>query len=923
MGKISKIFDKLKGISNKPPPLSDRDFEDDEYLDQDKPKLPISVKKGGLLEDRYLADYDPLVADRYATIELGNFLALYSAHPWVYACAHAIATAAASVPFRLKTMEGTEVENADEHAPYLSKPNPNMTWFELIETTFLHLELGGNSYWEIVVDPITGQIIGIFPLRPDRMKVIPDRKKKVAGYIYNVGHGNIITYAPQEILHLKYTDAKNEFYGVPPVSAVKNEITLDFNATVWNKKFFQNGAEPGGVLQTDKSLTEQAYLRLRQNWYKRHKGLDKSHEVAILEEGLKYQQITSKHADMQYFEMKTWVRDAILVAMRVPAVILGVSQKLSVGTERDQKKTFWHDNIIPKLMKLGHVINSFLMPEDVEFEFITKAIDSIIEDDQVKTTIVQSNIAHGVMTINEAREKYYAMKPVGWGNTWWRPVGLVDVNNPVAVLPSQTGSPTGQSVTDAKAAGTDSPKQVGEIVNNNKPNGVTSGNGQDGMPPKVGATGPNNPPLYPTPPESGQPDPKPRPAFDINAPSVNTKKPPVNQPFAPGDTRLTPDDTTPSADQADMAQHGFGKFLDIEKMDIPEPNWDDKQAIRDYHEWNILKSHAGPDEKKLRAVITKFFKEQGQRLKYNLERGWPIRKDDFPVDDLMTDQETDDKALRLATVGLIYLFFKKYGSLLLNSLNVDATFDMSTEVVKNWLDSHAADLVTKINGTTKDLLRKQLLEAYDKHEPIDTLIQKIDNVFEGDVAAWRVLKIARTELMTLANNSRHLAALQSGVAVKKRWVCALIPTSRDRAAGENHVGMHNTVVKMDEKFKAPRRGGGHDMMEGPHDQSAHPENIVNCLCYTSYYHGTQEFEDINAIPVVEKAIEKAKEPEIKEKKRKQKQNINVTVNVPPSIVNNDIRMPDVKSSEVHVAPPDVVVHVEKQDQPDVIVNMAN
>src|SRR5574339_758533 len=110
--------------------------------------------------------------------------------------------------------------------------------------------------------------------------------------------------------------------------------------------------------------------------------------------------------------MKAWCRDTVLSAMRVPAVIIGIQQKLSVGTERDQKKVFWHNNIIPKLRKIQHIINSYLMPEGIEFKFNIKAIDSIIEDDQVKTGIVQSNINQGVMTINEARKKYYGMDPV-------------------------------------------------------------------------------------------------------------------------------------------------------------------------------------------------------------------------------------------------------------------------------------------------------------------------------------------------------------------------------------------------------------------------------------------------------------------------------------------------------------------------------
>jgi len=818
-------------------------------LDEKKPKLPPierEIEKASLNEDRFEAVSDPLVAERVVTEDLRTFLQLYSTYPWVYIAATAIATAASSVPFQL-VKGGNEVEDANEFAPYLNKPNPTMTWHELIETTFLHLELSGNAYWEVVNDGKqgNGKILAIFPLRPDRMKIIPDSKKKVKEYHYMINTANeVIKYKPEEIIHLKYTDALSEYYGVPALAAIKNEITLDFNATTWNKSFFDNGAEPGGVLQTDKSLTEQAYQRLRQNWYKRHRGKAKAHEVAILEEGLKYQQITSKHADMQYYELKAWCRDTVLAAMRVPAVIVGIQQKLSVGTERDQKKIFWHNNVIPKLNKIEHIVNSYLMPEGIKFQFVIKAIDSIVEDDQVKSTIVQSNISHGVMTINEARKKYYAMDEVEWGDTWWRPVGLVDVQNPIPVLPSPTGSPTGQGTTTGNRAGLGDPAQVGNVV------------------PK-------------------------KPAPKVN----NTKK---------------------SIEEA---------FIDIEKIEMDEPNWDDPAAVRTYQEFSILKSHAGPDERKLRTLINKFFHEQAGRVLSNIEDTWPIQKDDAPSVDNLMDRKEEDKLLYGAIIAAMWSIYKKYGTLLTQDLQPFAAsgtvlkFDTTTDFVRQWIEKHAAELVTQINDTTRQLIHNQLLAAYDNKESLQQVYERLSTVLTGDPSLWRVFKIARTELLTLTNNARLEAANQSGVAVSKRWVCALLPTSRERKGGENHVGMHNTVVKMGDKFKAPRRGGGFDYMDTPGDVNAHPENRVNCLCYVSYFHGTEEFRSPNELPDVEKKLEKAEEPK---KKGRKKQNINVTVNLSEGMIKQDMKMPAMPKVDVNV---ENKIDVPKQDAP--IVKIEN
>lgn len=414
--------------------------------------------KAALLEPRYDADSDPLVSNTFATTDLADFLQLYSTHPWVFVCASAIANAAASVKWQVLS-KGKEVDTS-KHPEWLLRPNPHMTWYDFIESILLYLELSGNCYLEVVGGTVgDGKIEGIFPLRPDRMKIKPDPVKKVAGYDYNV-NAKVIPYKPEDILHLKYTDPRDEYYGVAPVFSARSDITLDFWATAWNKKFFRDGAEPGGVLETDQSLTDQAWNRLRNLWAKRHKGVDNAHNVAVLEEGLKYKVIGSSHSDMQFAELKKMSRDTVLAVMRVPPVMVGISEGVSYASSRDQKKVFWQDNVIPKLMRIEMAINAFLIPEGLEFKFVTRSIDSMIEDDQVKSSIANSLVSHGILTINEIREKYYGLDKLPWGDVYWAPVGLAPVHHEEVPAKLAGALPPGNQTTSGDAAGLKSPFQT-------------------------------------------------------------------------------------------------------------------------------------------------------------------------------------------------------------------------------------------------------------------------------------------------------------------------------------------------------------------------------------------------------------------------------------------------------------------------------
>lgn len=415
--------------------------------------------------DRYDAtDYD-WTASKTTKAALADFLALYAAHPWVYAAVHAIATAAASVRFRI-LKNGAEVKD-DKTLAIFNQPNPYMTWFEFMEATFCYTELTGNCFWEEVYDK-DENLIALLPLRPDKMRITPHPKRKIANYRYKPSSkGDEILFDPEEITHIKYFNPANEYWGVGPAAAAENGIIQDFWAVAYNKGYFKRGAEPGFVLETDNSLTDMAFSRLLESWKKRHQGVDKTHVPAILEEGLKYKPIGISQKDMQFLELRKMSREEVLGVFRVPPILVGIMEAASYATAREQKKSFWMDNVLVKLQRLEGIINQSLMPSELEFKFVTESITSIIEDEQVAANIANQYVTHGIMTINEVRKKYLNLDPVKWGDVYWVPVGLAPVSGPAAPVspggpapvPGSNNNPNPQT-TDGEQTGTKGPAFV-------------------------------------------------------------------------------------------------------------------------------------------------------------------------------------------------------------------------------------------------------------------------------------------------------------------------------------------------------------------------------------------------------------------------------------------------------------------------------
>lgn len=725
--------------------------------------------------------------DRF--VEFQDYLRLYTSQPAVYVCAGRIARSAASVEYQI-LKNGKEVE-PKKITSLLRRPNPYQTWGDLIERTFLHLELTGNSFWEVLRDPKTKEIVAIFNLMPHKMKILPHPTQYISGYIYVPKPGQEILYAANEIVHLKYQDPADDYWGAAPAMAASNSVTLDFWATAWNKKFFKNGAEPGGALETDQPLSQVAYDRLRATWFQRHQGLKNAHIPAILEEGLKYRPISPKHSEMEFESMKQHTKEDIYESYGVPINWADVNGR----------KAFWHDNIIPKLAALAKTINTFLLnPEgasdvdNLEIKFITRSIESMLEDDLTKSQIAQANVSHGIWTANEARERQYGMEDVPWGDTYWAPVGLAPYD--AGVHPATPGSDPNVDP-NAPGKGIDTPYKAGE-------------------------------------------------ASPYQTPKVDQK--------SRLDNIRAKKMRHPETAFFNVKKH---ELIDLDQIESAEPDWNNPKEVFAWKAWTQWQKAASSDEKKFIAMMKEYFKEQFVRARDKIRAHHLFGKvkkaeddsepTDSEIDAVLLDMPAENKILiqRYQNIGKEIL--SKHGQITLGNLGINLKFNLADPEVAKFAEKWSASRVTAINEFTRELMRKSLSESIKNGEDFEDAMTRVGQVFlegeAGSISDFRARRIARTEVVTLTNQGRLDAAKQTGVVKSKMWVSQRIPTTRKSDSGENHWDLHGTVIPIDDKFDAPSRNGI-DKMDGPGDIEASPENICFCLCVLEYPPEDEAFADL-------------------------------------------------------------------------------
>ncbi len=216
----------------------------------------------------------------------------------VYSCVRILAEAIGGLPlhvYRVRADGGKE--KAPDHPLYRllhDEPNLEMTSFVFRETRMTYLLLWGNAYAQVIRNG-RGEVIGLYPLMPNRMAVGRDS----AGRLYceyqrttdeppNAQYERVVL-SSSEVLHIPGLGFDG-LVGYSPIAMATNAISMAQACEDYGVSFFANGAAPGGVLEPPGVISDPA--RVRESWTQTFGGARNGNKITVLEEGMKYTPIS-------------------------------------------------------------------------------------------------------------------------------------------------------------------------------------------------------------------------------------------------------------------------------------------------------------------------------------------------------------------------------------------------------------------------------------------------------------------------------------------------------------------------------------------------------------------------------------------------------------------------------------------------------
>lgn len=330
----------------------------------------------------------------------------------VYACVAHIANYVAARPaITYRTLDNTGngrpgKERATKHPLYnilKEQPNPHMRSFELKRLLTGHALLWGNAYAEVERNE-GGQVIALWPMRPDRMRVALSRDGLSLFYFYTFPDAE--ERPLREVLHIKDLNTSDGLMGASRIQFARETIGLALAEEEYRARFLNNNATPGGVLKHQKSLSKEAKDRLRGEWASLHSGVTNAHRVAVLEEGLDWQSIGIPAKDMEFIEGRKFQKAEIATLFGVKPYKIGIleSGTVSYASVEAQQIDNHIDTMLPWLKLFEGRFNMLFLGEAEQNMFVEFLVDDVLRgDSKTRAETLEIWKKNGVINANEWR----------------------------------------------------------------------------------------------------------------------------------------------------------------------------------------------------------------------------------------------------------------------------------------------------------------------------------------------------------------------------------------------------------------------------------------------------------------------------------------------------------------------------------------
>lgn len=227
----------------------------------------------------------------------------------------------------------------------------------------------GNAYLERPRNRLGGSL----PLRHALAKYMR-RGSELDSYFFVQGHKTEHEFKRGAVFHLMEPDVNQEVYGLPEYLAALQSAWLNESATLFRRKYYNNGSHAGFILYLSDAAQQQGDVDALREALKKSKGPGNfknlfMHAPNGKKDGIQVIPLSEVAAKDEFFNIKNVSRDDLLAAHRIPPQLMGVvpSNTGGFGAVRPAAEVFARNEIVPLQARFSE-LNAWLGEEIVRFE---------------------------------------------------------------------------------------------------------------------------------------------------------------------------------------------------------------------------------------------------------------------------------------------------------------------------------------------------------------------------------------------------------------------------------------------------------------------------------------------------------------------------------------------------------------------------
>ena len=225
----------------------------------------------------------------------------------------------------------------------------------------------------------------------------------------------VVRVPARDIIHDRYNTFFHPLVGLSPIYACGLPATQGLAIQSNSTNFFGNASRPSALLIAPGAIADESAAFLKQFWADNFSGA-KAGNVAVLSDGLKYEQLEYKAVDTQLIEQAKWSAEMVCMAFGVPRHKLGLASE-TVGNVEALQQQYYAECLQSYIEAIESCLNEGLeLPNPYATRF---NLDDLLRMDT--STLVKSlaeAVGAGIMSPDEARLRLNLAPVKGGGSPY-------------------------------------------------------------------------------------------------------------------------------------------------------------------------------------------------------------------------------------------------------------------------------------------------------------------------------------------------------------------------------------------------------------------------------------------------------------------------------------------------------------------------